>query len=543
MLVSLQHLWADFYINFISENNNNSRSMKSKFYIHIISTVLLSLLAVTSCDKSIELTEQLIPLTPANLDVDAGEWTMVFMSAPDQVAVPAPTAVGSDAYKAELTAIKDAQSKLTGAQRESIEYWSGGGVLRWNQIFRDLVARYNLPPAPKADGSYPAPDAENPFGDPGFPFSNPPYAARAYSYVTTAIYDAMKATWHYKYLYNRAAPYTVDAGVQALVPKTDLPAYPSEDAVMSGTAAELLKFLFPAALEEITTKAAEQRNAALWSGKASSSDISAGLALGKSISALFIARGRTDGMGGAVGTKAQWDALANNATIRGDEPWHSLETPPRPPMLPFFNKVLPWKMTYDEIVAIRPPAPPLRGSAEMNDELAEVKHYSENLTRERLAIVHKWADGVGTYTPPGHWNDIAAEHIRDANYSEVRAARAFALLNMALHNAGIACWDTKYFYYNARPTQLDASIKTGTGIPNFPAYVSGHSTFSASAAGVLGYLFPTHAADFEAMALEAAMSRLYGGIHYRKDSEVGLDLGYDVAEHLVENFATQDGAD
>jgi hypothetical protein len=517
--------------------------MKSKIYKSIFSLALVSCMLVTSCDKSIELTEQLKPLEPASLDEDAGTWTMVFMNAPDQVAVPAPSDPSSDAYKAELASIKDTQSKLTGAQRDLIEFWSGGGVLRWNQIFRELVARYNLPPAPKADGSYPVPDAENPFGDPAFPFANPPYAARAYSYVSNAIYDALKSTWHFKYLYNRPAPYTVDSGVEALVPKTDLPAYPSEDAVMSGTAAEMLKFLFPAAVEEITKRAADQRNAALWSGKASSTDISAGLAHGKAIAALFVARARTDGMGTAGGNKAMWEALANNATSRGDEPWHSLETPPRPPMLPAFNKVLPWKMTYDQIVAIRPPAPPLRGTTEMDDEVAECKWYCDNLSRERLAIVHKWADGVGTYTPPGHWNDIAAEYIRDANFSEVRAARAFSLLNIVEHNAAIACWDTKFFYFNARPSQLDPSIKTSTGVPNFPAYVSGHSTFSAAAAGLLTYLFPQGETDFKAMADEAAMSRLYGGIHYRKDCMVGLDLGYDVAEHAIENFAKADGAD
>lgn len=517
--------------------------MKSKYFKSIFSLVLVSCLFVTSCDKSIEYTEVLKPLEPASLDEDAGTWKMAFMTTPDQVPVPAPADITSDAYKAELNAIKDAQSKLTGAQRDVIEFWSGGGVLRWNQIFRELVARYNLPPAPRADGSYPAPDAENPFGDPAFPFANPPYAARAYAYVSAAMYDALKATWHFKYLYNRPSPYTNDSGIEALVPKTTLPAYPSEDAVMSGTAAEVLKFLFPAALEEITKRAADQRNAALWSGKASSSDITAGLNLGKSVAALFVARGRTDGAGAAGGNKAVWDALANNATSRGDEPWLSLETPPRPPMLPLFVNVTPWQMTKDQIVAIRPPAPPLRGTAEMDAEIAEVKYYSDNLTRERLAIVHKWADGAGTYTPSGHWNDIAAEHIRDANFSEVRAARAFAILNMGQQNAAIACWDTKYFYFNARPTQLNPSIKTGTGIPNFPAYVSGHSTFSAAAAGVLSYLFPEYSGEFNDMANEAAMSRLYGGIHYRKDSEGGLDLGADVAEHIIENFAKIDGAD
>lgn len=517
--------------------------MKIKFYLPIVMTVVLCIVAVTSCDKSIELTEQLPTLEPANIDANAGDWKMVFMTSNEQVPVPAPAPVTSDAYLAELAAIKDAQSKLTKQQREAIEYWSGGGVLRWNQIFRGLVARYNLPPAPKPDGTYPAPDAENPFGDPGFPFANPPYAARAYGYVGAAIYDALKATWHYKYLYNRPAPSQVDGGVQALVPQTTLPAYPSEDAVVSATAAEVLKFLFPAALEEITLKAAEQRNAALWSGKASSSDITAGLNFGKSVAALFVARGRGDGMGAAIGNPAYWAGLKANAENRGDEAWLSLETPPRPPMLPLFTKVTPWVMTTDQIVALRPGPPPLRGTSEMNDEVKEVKFYSENLTRDRLAIVHKWADGVGTYTPPGHWNDIAAEYIIDAKYSEVRAARAFALLNMVMQNAAIACWDTKYFYFNARPAQLDASIKTGTGIPNFPAYVSGHSTFSASAAGMLSYLFPEHKSEFDDMAMEAAMSRLYGAIHYRKDCMVGLDLGYDVADFMVENFAKTDGAD
>lgn len=516
--------------------------MKTRYLI-ILLTTLFTGVAVTSCDKTIDVTEELTPLAPADVDADAASWKMVFMTSVDQVPVAEPASVGSDAYKNELAAIKDAQSKLTNEQRNAIEYWSGGGVLRWNQIFRELVARYNLPPAPKADGSYPAPDAENPFADPAFPFANPPYAARAYGYVSAAMYDALKAAWHYKYLYNRPAPYVSDSGIEALTPQTSLPAYPSEEAVMSGTAAELLKFFFPAALEEITLKAAEQRNAALWSGKASSSDISAGLALGKSVAALFVARGRTDGMGASIGNKTYWDGLPVNATSRGDEAWKSLEIPPRPPMLPLFTKVTPWHMTSEEIVAIRPPAPPLRGSSEMQTEIEEVKYFADNLTRERLAIVHKWADGVGTYTPPGHWNDIAEEHIRDAHYSEVRAARAFALLNMTLQNSAIACWDTKFAYYNARPSQLDPSIKTGTGIPNFPAYVSGHSTFSASAAGLLSYLFPEASTEFEEMAMEAAMSRLYGAIHYRKDCMVGLDLGYDVANHMIENFAKTDGAD
>ena len=516
--------------------------MKTSSYINSALFFLALILLPMSC-KDVEGTEKLSTQAPANIDPNAGTWKPVFLNPISQIAVAVPTAITSDAYKAELASIKDIQSKLTAAQRQTIDYWAAGGVLRWNEIFRELVARYNLPPAPNADGSYPLPDSENPFADPQFPFSNPPYAARAYSYVSAAQYDALKAAWYYKYLptHNRPAPYKVDNTIRALMPVTDLPAYPSEEAVMSGAAADMMKALFPAAVEEITRKAGEQRNAALWAGKATASDISAGLALGKAVAAIFVTRAGGDGMRNAIGTKAQWDALKLNATLRGDIAWLSQDLPARPPMLPFFSGVKCWSMTPQNVIDARPAAPPLAGSSEMAGELEEVKYFAANVTRDRIAIVHKWADGVGTYTPPGHWNDIAAEYINNAHFSEVRAARAFALLNMALHDAGVSCWDTKYFYFNARPGQLDPAIKTNTGLPNFPSYVSGHSTFSASAATVLGYLFPQNSADFKAMAEEAALSRLYGAIHYRKDCSVGLDLGNRVGSYTL-TFAAGDGA-
>jgi len=82
----------------------------------------------------------------------------------------------------------------------------------------------------------------------------------------------------------------------------------------------------------------------------------------------------------------------------------------------------------------------------------------------------------------------------------------------------------------------------GAGLPNFPSYTSGHSTFSAAAAEVLSYLFPGGAADFDAQRDEAAISRLYGGIHSRSDIEVGKDHGKRVGGYTV-RFAMQDGAD
>lgn len=222
----------------------------------------------SGCDKSLAPSELLPPLEAATLDATAGSWSMIVMTGPTQIAVAAPATVGSPAYVAELDAIKAAQRNLTRAQRNAIAYWSGGGVMRWNQILRELVARYNLPPAPRDEGGYPVPDAENPFGDPQFPFANPVYAARAYSYVSAAQYDALKAAWYWKYQYNRLSPAKNDNAVNALMPVSDLPSYPSEDAVLSGVTVDVLKALFPAALQEITLKAAEQRNAAPRSGPA-----------------------------------------------------------------------------------------------------------------------------------------------------------------------------------------------------------------------------------------------------------------------------------
>jgi membrane-associated phospholipid phosphatase len=106
----------------------------------------------------------------------------------------------------------------------------------------------------------------------------------------------------------------------------------------------------------------------------------------------------------------------------------------------------------------------------------------------------------------------------------------------------VACWDAKFHYYNPRPFQLDRSVKTVIGLPNFPSYTSGHSTFSAAAAEVLSYLFPEGESDFKAMRDEAALSRLYGGIHYRSDIEVGVESGIKVGSYTLQ-LARADGAD
>ena len=195
-------------------------------------------------------------------------------------------------------------------------------------------------------------------------------------------------------------------------------------------------------------------------------------------------------------------------------------------MLMMYGNVMTWNMDRKNLIDISTSVPPLSTkSAEFKTQLAEVKSYVDNSTRERVAIIHYWADGTGTHTPPGHWNQIAEKYIVNAKQSEVRMARNLALLNTAMMDAAVSCWYTKSYYFVPRPTQMDNSIKTLTGLPNFPAYTSGHSTFSAAASTVLSYLFPEGANSFQAQASEASNSRLYGGIHYKMDCEGGLKIG------------------
>jgi hypothetical protein len=474
-------------------------------------------------------------------DSNAGNWSYIVISGPGQFPVAPPAPVTDAGYQAELASIRNAQATATSEQRDAIVYWSGGGVLRWNEIMLEMVTRADLPPEPNADGTYSFPSAANPFAFPQYPFSNPPYAVRALSYVTVADYEALKVAWNYKYLFNRPAPANAGAGIQALMGPSDLPGYPSEDGVEAGVHSVLLNLLFPTNADEIAQKVAQQQLAAYLAGRAAPSDFAAGFALGQAVAAVFVTRAGSDGMKNAVGTQAQWDALAAAAAARGEIPWQSQESPPRPPMLPFFGQVQAWMMSPSDILNERPGPPPSTSSAQMRQEVAAVKYAVTHATRAQQATVYKWNDGVNSPTPPGHWNLIAHPYIEAAGFSEVRAARALALLNMALHDAGVACWDVKYAYFNPRAVQLDRSIKTIIGLPNFPSYTSGHSTFSAAASEVLSYLFPGSADFFASQRDEAAQSRLYGGIHYPSDISVGKDHGGRVAGYTL-RFAQADGA-
>ena len=303
-----------------------------KILLQISSLLILILLGI-SCQKEVSnRTANLAPLQAANLDLTAGSWKTILLSRPDSFVVAAPVATTSPLYVADLNEIKSLQQHISKDQENIIKYWAAGGVLRWNEILRGLVAKYNLPPVQNADGSYPIPSSANPLAYPLFPFSNPPYAARAYSYITGAEYDALIACWHYKTLYNRSAPYKVDSSVGAkFINRSDLPSYPSEAAVLAGVNAEMMKLLFPGEIANIQLLATEQEQATITSGAATRAEIIAGEALGRQVAELFIARARGDNAGKAVGTPTDWANFVTIQTNQGLTPWYSRESPARPP--------------------------------------------------------------------------------------------------------------------------------------------------------------------------------------------------------------------
>ncbi|MEA5404158.1 phosphatase PAP2 family protein [Arcicella sp. DC2W] len=499
--------------------------MKSR----ILSIFFISLFAL-SCSKEVE-RASLRPLVPTSNEPNAGTWKMYFGVATDYT-VPAPKETSSAEYKAELAEAQKVASNLTAEQKSALTYWQVGAVGRWNEIARELIARYNLAPEPNENGSYSAPNSAKPDTLPYFPFANPPYASRAYALISVAQYDALVATWAYKYKYNRKTN------------TDDLPDYPSEEAVIAAASSRVLKFLFPGSYptQLIDNKYEEGRKVGIWAGKNVQSDVDAADVLGKAVADKIIAYAKTDGTGTSGGNLTIQAQMAEAAVARGlKTAWKSLDIPARPGMLMKFGEVKTWNFDKATRDAIRPAAPPALDSDAFKKDLAEVKHYADNITRKQWSIVQFWADGLGTSTPPGHWNQIAMDLIRDASMSEIRTARALALMNTAIHDAGVCCWDTKYYYFYPRPNQVDPSIKTATGTPNFPSYTSGHATFSAAAASVLSYIFPSQQSSLDAMAKEASESRIYGAIHYRFDSEVGLVCGKKIGDYAVARGKTDGG--
>ena len=446
-------------------------------------------------------------LTFDNADANGGAWKTIIITSPKNYSVDVPANVNSDEYQKELIQSKSAISQRTYAQDVAVNHWASGGVLRWNQIARELVAKYNHPPK----------DGEKP--DPTKPMASPPFAARAYALLSVAQYDALVTTWFYKYKFMRLSP--SHSGLNTTSPETHLPSYPSEDAVVAAVSYKILSKLFPAENNYLYNKALEHGNTRLWSGANLKSDILAGGRLGEQIAEKVIAYAKGDNFDNAKDQNQNWKDNAKKIK----HSWVSQDDPKHAPLLPMMGMVQTWFDKNEVLGNPQPPAPPDIKSQKFKQDIDSVKAISYTQTSEQKRIAAFWADGVGTFTPPGHWNKIAEELIRNQHFTELRTAKILQQLNRAEEDAAIACWATKYKYFFPRPSQVDNDLKHSLEVPNFPSYTSGHSTFSAAAAIVLGHYFPKDSTRLKKMANEAGMSRIYGGIHYFCDNEGGKMCG------------------
>jgi hypothetical protein len=195
-----------------------------------------------------------------------------------------------------------------------------------------------------------------------------------------------------------------------------------------------------------------------------------------------------------------------------------------------------------------PPAYSTQASSPFFHEAKEVYDVVNDLTPEQLAIATFWSDDPGTTgTPPGHSIMIAAQVVEQQNLPLDVAAETFARVGIAVADAFVACWWTKFQYNLLRPITYvhdvlgDRDWTSPLVTPPFPEYASGHSVQSAATARVLTDMFgdlaftdhthdvrglpPRSFDSFLEAAEEAAISRLYGGIHFRSAIERGLDQG------------------
>ncbi|MEO5818808.1 MAG: vanadium-dependent haloperoxidase [Gemmatimonadaceae bacterium] len=208
--------------------------------------------------------------------------------------------------------------------------------------------------------------------------------------------------------------------------------------------------------------------------------------------------------------------------------WYS--RPGLPPIGIMLGKSRGWLL--DSASQFRPGPPPAFGSPTWQAALAEVQRVARERTVEQTKISQRWNDA----DPWAPWNETASAAIRRHRMSEADAARVFAVVNLSATDAVIACFEAKYHYWSIRPSQADTTLALAenVGLPNFPSYPSGHACSAGAFDAALGHFFPHERATFTRIAEEQAMSRLYGGIHYRFDNDGGLDLGRVVARHDVQ---------
>lgn len=428
----------------------------------------------------------------------AGGWRTWVLSSPSQLPVPPPPRAGSTAAKRDTQELRAAVGGHRTAHREAQD--AEPIVQPWLSRAMTLVSQRE---------------------------KNPPRASRAYALVSVAMYDAAVAAAYWRQHYNRQA-----SGV------TSGPSYPSEQAAVAAAGSRLVAYAFPEASKAGLDAAAEDAaHSRVVAGQVSPLDAREGLALGRAVADREIAYAKTDG------STRIWDGRRPPHT-------HAYWDPPpgsiARPVEPLAGTWRTWLMRSGS--QFRAPPPPRFGSLQFVKEARQLVEIKANLTPAQRQIASFWAGGQGTPLPPGVWNQVMFSYVRGKQLSVPSQTRVFALLNVAMDDAGIAAWDTKYTYWSPRPENgirdvgVDRKFTPYIPTPFFPAYVSGHSTYSSAAAELLAHLFPEDADLWRAKGREAGYSRLLGGIHWASDNTWGTRIGLAIGALAVQR-AEHDGAE
>lgn len=299
---------------------------------------------------------------------------------------------------------------------------------------------------------------------------------------------------------------------------------------IAGAAAAVLKSLFPSAVElaVIEARFAAEENAG--PGPASRA-FAAGVEIGREIAEPVITRAKNDRF---------YDA---STRVEPTGPGHWVSANAQPPAMPQAADVTPFFLTTGS--DFRPGPPPAFGSPAYLDALQEIERISDTRTVEQTRIANFWNGGG-----QANWYVIASQMIQRYGLSEREAAHVIALMNMAVMDAEIGCWDAKYTYWFIRPPQASRltnlgiaadPIKLVFAVPNHPSYPSAHSCISAASAEVLESfaVFQGERESLDSKVIEAGLSRMYAGIHYRFDIRAGQELGRSVAKVAIHADSTR----
>ena len=386
------------------------------------------------------------------------------------------------------------------------------------------------------------------------PGYSPPVASRAFAYLGVALYETVRPGM------DGYATLAGQLNELDTLPQLEDPAGYHWALAANRALAETIRALFPTASAEnlMAVAALEEQINSFYAATTDAQTIARSVAWGQAVADAVYRWSLTDGGNGGYTRSFPEDY----APPTGAGMWVS--TPPNfsRALQPYWGENRPFVLpSGDGCPALPPPTySKLRGSA-FYQEAWEVYTTAANLDEDQLAIARFWADDPGlTSTPPGHWISILNRVLAEQDGTLDQAAEAYAKLGIGLADAFISCWKTKYAYNLIRPisyiqdvidpTWNTPDITDAVVTPPFPEYTSGHSVQSAAAAVILtdlfgeDYAFIDHTHDargyaarsypsFMAAANEAAISRLYGGIHYRAAIENGLAQGECIGNHVL----------